>query len=429
MIGLHGKRYRCLLEEKPTDMRRDRPGGEVTGPTSGREAFRRLRGGPPTHVARAPGRVNLIGEHIDYCGLPVLPMAIQRRVSLLFRPREDGTVYLSSALTGFGPREFRIGPEIDPFPAGDWGNYPKAAARAVAQGYGVRRGLDGLVVSDLPVAAGLSSSSALVVACALALLQANGIRAETLPLAERLAKGERYVGLEGGGMDQAICLGAGRGTAALVEFDPLRLAPVPVPAEWGFVVCHSLSRAEKSGRARGVYNQRTRECREGLAAVGARLGVGGRKLSYRRLLAEWGPEELAEVGAAVLPDPLRRRFRHVVLEAARVEAARRALEEENLDAFGRLLDASHRSLRDDYEVSTSVLDTLVRIARSAGAAGARLTGAGLGGCVLAVCRRREAPSVVEALAEGFYADRSSREDLEDLLFEAVPSGPAAVSPL
>lgn len=408
------------------DGEQNRPGEGVTGPTEGREAFRRLHGGPPTHVAHAPGRVNLIGEHIDYCGLPVLPMAIQRRVSLLFRPREDDTVCLAGSHPAFGPREFRIGPEIEPFPAGDWGNYPKVAARTVARGYGVRRGLDGLVLSDLPVAAGLSSSSALIVACALALLEANGIRAEPLTLAERLAKGERYVGLEGGGMDPAICLGARPGMAAHIEFNPLRLAPIPIPAEWGFVVCHSLARAEKSGRAQEVYNQRTRECREGLAVVGTRLGVGGRGLSYQRLLAEWGPEELAEVGDAALSDPLRRRFHHVVSEAARVEAARQALGVEHLEVFGRLLDASHRSLRDDYEVSTSALDELVRIARGAGAAGARLTGAGLGGCALAVCRRREAPSVVEALAERFYAHRSPREDLDKLLFEAVPSGPAAV---
>src|SRR5262249_48203572 len=124
--------------------------------------------GEPSQLVRAPGRVNLIGEHTDYNGLPVFPMAIQRAVRIAFRPRSDARVHLENRDPRFEPREFEIGPEIAPFAAGDWGNYAKAAAQALARRAPIRRGFDALVEGDIPSAAGLSSSSALVVACALA---------------------------------------------------------------------------------------------------------------------------------------------------------------------------------------------------------------------------------------------------------------------
>ena len=355
------------------------------------EAFARRFGAPPSRLVCAPGRVNLIGEHTDYNGLPVFPMAIQRSVRIAFRPRDDARVRLANLDPRFEPREFEIGPEVEPFPAGDWGNYPKAAAQALARRASIRRGLDGLVSGDVPSAAGLSSSSALAVASALALLSANGTDIDRLELMELCARAERYVGTESGGMDQAICLGGRAGHAVLIEFEPLRLRPTPVPSDWRFVVANTFVEAKKSGAAQAAYNARVRECSEALR----RLGLAGR--SYRELVAAHPLGELLELVERKLEGTLRRRFCHVVGENARVEDARAAMLEGDLAAFGRMMDASHASLRDDYEVSCAELDRLVERARAAGAAGARLTGAGFGGCAVALCRANRLERLLDRL--------------------------------
>ena len=178
-----------------------------------------------SHMVRAPGRVNLVGEHIDYCGLPVLPMAIQRSVRIAFHPRADREIRLTNRDARFPPSAFTVNAEIPPAPAGDWSNYPRAAAHALVQRFPNLRGVDAQVDSDLPVAAGLSSSSALVVATALALLHANRASVPLLELMDLLARGERYVGTAGGGMDQAIILGAQAGCASRIDSHPLRLTP------------------------------------------------------------------------------------------------------------------------------------------------------------------------------------------------------------
>ncbi|MFP4624815.1 MAG: galactokinase family protein, partial [Gemmatimonadota bacterium] len=218
--------------------------------------------------------MNLIGDHVDYVGLPVLPVALSRRVSLLVRPRGDALVRVASVTPDFGERAFALEAEPPPWPDGDWGNYLKAAAADRVRAHAGLRGLDAVLTSEVPVAAGLSSSTALVVATAVAIEAVNGRKTPRLELAASLARAERYVGTEGGGMDQAICLGARAGHAALIEFDPLRLDHVPIPSGWRFVVADSLVRAEKSGAAREAYNDRARSCRTALARVRAALGPG-----------------------------------------------------------------------------------------------------------------------------------------------------------
>src|ERR1051326_4078096 len=190
----------------------------------------------PARVARAPGRVNLIGEHIDYCGLPVFPMALSRGVRIAFERRANRGTRLVNADARFAPSFFTVDAELPPAPAGDWSNYARAAVQALARRFPDLRGVDALVQSDLPIAAGLSSSSALVVAMALAILHANGVTVAPLELMELLAQGERYVGTAGGGMDQAIILGAQAGCASRIDFNPLRLTPTAVPADWRFIV-------------------------------------------------------------------------------------------------------------------------------------------------------------------------------------------------
>jgi galactokinase len=373
-----------------------------------------------------PGRVNLIGDHIDYNGLSVLPMAIQRHVSVLYRERSDTSVHIASTDDRYAPREFELAKDIDPFPAGDWGNYAKAAAQGLGQHFKIKRGYDAVVHSDIPVAAGLSSSSAVVVANALAILHANEIEIERLKLAEILAEAEHYVGTRGGGMDQAICLAARRHSASRIDFGPLRLTAHLIPPEWQFVIAFSLVLAEKSGLARETYNSRTRECREALALLTETLKLSDRVDSYPALLAERRPAQLVRTAEDILEERLLRRFRHVATESDRVRRSEKALTAYDLRAFGRLMTESHASLRDDYEVSCAELDELVELSTHAGAAGARLTGAGLGGCIVALCSEKKTKKVLKALADRYYGKREFEGRLEDQLFVAEPSGGAAV---
>lgn len=380
-----------------------------------------------TRLVRAPGRVNLIGEHVDYCGLPVLPMAIPQATWVLFRPREDTVVRLVDCSPVFQPREFRLEREIPPGPAGDWGNYARAAAQALIARFGELGGFDAALCSEIPAASGLSSSSALVVAIGLALLDANRLDLPPEALATLLARGERYVGVQGGGMDQAISAAARPGTAARVSFNPLRLEYVRLPSDWRVIVASSLVSAKKSGPARRAYNQRPREAQEALAIVAARLGGAPGGTDYRRLVEDHPTERLVALGEEALPPTLARRFRHVVTEAARVEAAVGAMIAHDLSRFGVLLSASHRSLRDDLEVSRPELDELVAIATEAGAAGARLTGAGFGGCIVAVASAAAAPAVLAALRDRFYLPRGVT-DTAPHLFPVAPSAGAEVRP-
>src|SRR5881296_4032952 len=291
-------------------------------------AFAHAFGAPPSsagpvHVVRAPGRVNLIGEHIDYCGLPVLPMALRQSVRIAFQPRSDRETRLVNRDSRFVPSAFAVSESIPPAPAGDWGNYARAAARALAQRFPDLRGVNALVDSDLPIAAGLSSSSALVVAMALALMHANRVTVPSLELMELLGRGERYVGTAGGGMDQAIILGARAGCASRIDFHPLRLTPTAVPTGWQFIVAWSLLHAEKSGAARQAYNERTQQCDEARRLVAARLGQP-EDITYPALLGAASVEELLKVAGAALPEVLARRFRHVVTEGTRVRQAEAA---------------------------------------------------------------------------------------------------------
>jgi len=376
---------------------------------------------------RAPGRVNLIGEHIDYNGLPVLPFALNREIVLEYRPRADRRVILHNTDSGFPPVEFTLSGDLAAAAAGSWGNYPRAAAQILWRETGPLMGLEGEVSSTLPIAAGLSSSSALVVATALALLDASGREVPREQLMSLLARGERYVGLQGGGMDQAISLAGRQGHALRIDFRPeLRLTPVPVPPDWRIIVASSLVEAAKSAGAKESYNTRVGQTRTALEQVATRgLGIAP-PTDYADLLNRVPAEEALARAESVLDEVLYRRFRHVVTEAGRVDAAVEAMHASDLPGFGRLLHQSHVSLRNDYEVSCAELDQLVAIAESAGAVGARLTGAGFGGCTLAACSTTAVDGVMEALAREFYAPRGV-SDLGDVLFTATPSDGAGIA--
>lgn len=390
-----------------------------------RADFERRFGGGPVRRVRAPGRVNLIGEHIDYADLPVLPMALEQGLELAFRPRVDARVRLATALAGHAPVEFELGPRVEPSPAGAWDNYAKAAAQALARDLGLARGLDGLVHADLPPAAGLSSSAALVVAVAVALLASSGRSLPPLELAETCADAERYVGTRGGGMDQAACVLGRAGHALRLEFAPLRARAIALPADWRFVVAHSLVPAAKSGAARAVYNRRRAEVEEVRRRLGGERGAPSSR-TWPQLCEPHARADLLERAEECLDNRLLARFRHVRGEAERVERACLALERADAAAFGRLLDASHESLRVDFEVSHPALDELVGLAREGGALGARLTGAGFGGSIVALCPAARAESLVEHLLGRFHAARAPLPGLARPVWIARPGDGAAL---
>jgi galactokinase len=356
-----------------------------------------------TGTVAAPGRVNLIGEHIDYHGLPVLPMALRRSIRVAFRARTDRLIHAASS-EPYGVREFAWTAGLVPTVAGDWENYLRAAAEAVGRKWGVLQGVDATIVSDLPPAAGLSSSSALIVAFTLALLRANRISAGFPELMEVLPEGEHFVGTRGGGMDHAASLASRAGCASLIRFVPLSVCPIPIPPEWAFLVAHSLHTAEKSGAVRAEYNTRRTAGTEALKRLhfdSYAEAIEGR--TFRDL------ENLTGDDA----------FLHVAGEALRVQDAVAAMERSDGDAFGRLLQESHASLRDRLKVSCAPLDRLVGAAMESGALGARLTGAGFGGCAVVFCRRADRPAVRAGLIGRFYAGRPEF-DSEQHLIDAEP---------
>lgn len=417
------------------------------------ELFARLfpdSGAPRT--MRAPGRVNLIGEHTDYNGLPVLPMAITRGVRALFSPRGDGRICLRNLDPAFPDTAFMNAADIAPSAPGAWDNYVKAAVLGVRGMFpdAPTAGMNLLVGSDLPAGAGLSSSSALVVASAMALLDTLGRAPETLEertrLASVLAEAEHFVGTRGGGMDQAVILLGEAGHACKIDFFPLRAARAPLPEDCAVVVCDSMVKAEKSGAARARYNLNPRLCALACALTRAQLREDfGEDVPLERLGDLWHgplclttreaealfaravpapratvddaarrlrmtPDEVRARWLDGLPEPeggfdLAARLRHQAGEHRRVEHARDALLANDPESFGRLMAASHESCRDNLQVSCPELDMLVEDALAEGALGARLTGAGFGGATVNLVWRNRAEDFIEAMARRHYRDR------------------------
>ncbi len=371
--------------------------------------------GPVTGSTFAPGRVNLIGEHVDYHKLPVLPIAIKRGVCVAYRARKDGQV---SAVSGNSSEPVTIdfesvgGAEKRP---GDWGNYLRAAILLAQTRFGISSGIDAAIVSDLPIAAGLSSSSALLIAFTLALLASDGIEPGLEELMEVLPEGEQFVGTRGGGMDHAAILASREACATYLQFDPFVVSHVPIPEDWCFVVADSLHAAEKSSGLVHEYNKRRDSGANALRTLGF--------ASYQEALVA----DLAQCLRFLSNRDEQNAFVHVVGEARRVEEAVAAMKADDLRRFGELLNESHSSLRDRLLVSTPTIDALVETGLEASAAGARITGAGFGGCMVALCHQSLVDKLHDTLKLRHYAHLEPADVEHHLFIAEAASGALEVA--
>jgi len=334
------------------------------------QGFRRHYAGTP-RCFRAPGRVNLIGEHTDYNDGFVFPMALERFTAVAVRPREDRRVNVWSE----NMRDaFSFSLDENGAKRGHWSDYIGGVA-FVLEAEGTRLpGADLYVQSSVPVGAGLSSSAAVEIASALAFLSTAGRTLEPAALAGLGQRAEnRFVGMQCGIMDQFVSVHGRQGHALFLDCRTLSYRQVPLaPGRVRIVICNSGVRHELGASA---YNERRAQCREGVRMLQVAFpGVAALRDVTR---------EQFEAAQDRLPETVRRRCRHVITENGRVLASVEALEGGDLPRFGGLMNASHESLRDDYQVSCRELDLLVDIARGLpGCLGARMTGGGFGGCTV-----------------------------------------------
>jgi galactokinase len=334
----------------------------------------------PERTYRAPGRVNLIGDHTDYNEGFVLPLAIDLDCVVRGRLREDDRVVVRS-LDRDGEVDIAADGTTEPTTVDPpWGRYVAGVVRTLAERGRAAAGLDATITSTIPLSAGLSSSAALEVAVGLALCDAAQFELPLLELARACQEAELVAtGVPCGIMDQLASLAGSRNRALLIDCRSFEIEHIPLPPRLAVIVIDS-------GMPRQLVDSAYAERRRACELAAARLGVPS--------LRDATPEQVAD-------DP---RARHVVSENVRVLAAAEALATDDLARLGRLLAESHASLRDDFEVSTPELDVLVEKLVEAGALGARLTGAGFGGCVVGLASRDQAAAVVEAAAGRYWAE-------------------------
>jgi galactokinase len=359
-------------------------------------------------------------------------MALDKDVLILARPRQDQVVNLANVELSFSSRQFRISQEIPPQPIGDWANYAQGPAQLLEREFGPGlRGydalIDGAAPHGVPRGAGLSSSSALTVAHAVTLVCLNGLKLEGPALAETCGRAEWYVGTRGGIMDQFISILARRDHALFLDCRPAPSAPggyimrqVPIPVGYAVVVADSSVRHRNTGP---LYNRRVAEGRIGVRLLQRHYpgithlrdveavpwpdieGLLPEVIRTDELRAQGiDPGSILDHGVSAQTDTfyVRRRCRHVITENRRVLESVTALEKGDVDAFGRLMDEAHASARDDYEISTPEIEALVRLASELPETrGARLTGAGWGGCIVALVEQEGIETFRRHVTQGY----------------------------
>jgi galactokinase len=374
-------------------------------PTHVVQKFKDTFGAAPEMLIRAPGRVNLIGEHTDYSDGFVLPMAIDRAVWIAARRRSDRQVWLQSVHFD-KPAAFSLD-AIEGSDAG-WAEYVKGMLWAL-EGAGHRlTGWEGILASDVPIGAGLSSSAALDLAVARTAIHAADLVWSPTEVAVLARKADNdFVGIGAGIMDQMIAANGKSGMAMLLDCRDLSQTHVPLPKNSRVII---LDTSTRRGLVDSEYDERVQRCRDAANYFDVPA------------LRDVTPEQFADRAGGM--DPLTmQRARHVISENARTLDAAGALQRQDAAEFGRLMNASHESLRSDYGVSTHELDGIVQIARGQpGCYGARMTGAGFGGCAVALV----AGEHETAFLSGVSTEYATQHDLTAQLYVCQPADGASL---
>ena len=367
-------------------------------------AYQQAYGAEPTLVVRAPGRVNLIGEHTDYNDGFVLPLALPFEVVIAGEPRTDDVVIAASE--GFDPVEFSL---TEPVQQGGWHTYVHGTAAMLADSGYPAAGWQGCLASDIPAGASLSSSAALEVASGLAFVTSAGSSIEPAALARVGQRVENEVlGFPSGIMDQLASAASVEGSASLIDCRDLSTTPVPLPVGYDVVIMDTGTRRELVD---SEYAARREDC----IAAAAVLGVPALRDATVDMLDRIDDERIA------------RRARHVLGENQRTVDAAQAMRSGDADALGRLMNASHDSLRDDYNVSSPALDAMVSLAQTTtGCIGARMTGGGFAGAAVALVRSDDTAAFIAHIESTFVAPAAQPADNPVKLYAVRPAAGASV---
>lgn len=345
-------------------------------------AMTRAFGRTPTGIVRAPGRVNLIGEHTDYNDGFVLPCAIGGETRIAWAPRDDGQVEVVA--TDFDDQidTFALDEPITHHPDGGWRDYVRAMASACAGHFAQLKGVSIAIAGTLPRGAGLSSSASLEIAVGHTLLARAGRSADPATLALLAQKAENdFIGVRCGIMDQLASAASVEQHALMIDCRSLVTRPVAIPAGIAIAIVHS---GVVRGLVDGQYNQRRTECEAAARAMG---------------VPALRDADFALLDATDMPEIVRARARHVIGENARVLAMAECLASGDLTRTGALMAQSHASMRDDFAITVPAIDQLVEIAQDAigGQGGARMTGGGFGGAVVALLPTGAVPAFIETM--------------------------------
>jgi galactokinase len=356
-------------------------------------------GSEPAHIARAPGRVNLLGEHVDYNNGFVLPAAIDRATYIAFSPANSDQTKLIAAdfdqEASFSPQTIPLKTQTDGSPLPEWAHYPAGVTWALTQDNLGTRSINAVYASDVPRGSGLSSSASVEMAFMIAW---QALSNWTLPAMQRALLGQKaenqYVGVNCGIMDQFASACGVENRLLLLDCRSLEWKTIPLPKDISIVIADTKVRRALTS---GEYNKRRAACEEAVRLLKEDLP----NIKSLRDVSVEGFNRLA----GKLPEIVSKRARHVVEEIQRSKQAEALLEAGNIRHFGELMNECHASLRDLYEVSCPELDVMARIAQSLdGCYGARLTGAGFGGCTVNLVEREQALTFSSSLAEGYQAE-------------------------
>lgn len=442
-------------------------------------AFEAKYNSKPKYVSRAPGRVNIIGEHVDYSGYGVLPMAIEQDIAIACRPNNTGELRFSNTNTEYTDyscpvRGFEINREQIV-----WYSYILCGFKGMIEELGIKDpvGVDMCVSGSIPPASGLSSSSALVCCAALTVLCANGVELPSKKdLAEMCARSERFIGTQGGGMDQAISFLGQPSKAMMIEFNPVRPSEVKLPSGYSFIISNTNIQANKA--AQSFFNTRAAECHLAARVIAKMKDLNWREVKKLLILADSLGLPISEMSSVVTeilhPEPYSREEICKILEISDQELVTECLSEKSADVksfklcdrakhvyeeanrvyefnetansggggddgaataekLGHLMDQSHYSCSSVYECSCPELDQMVSLSKGGGALGSRLTGAGWGGCVVSLVKDDNVEAFLKHLKGAYYNSKCKGDgatlDLSSSLFATQPGAGAGVCKL